>query len=118
MPKPIYDFIEGGAEDERAVANNRAAFDRVRFKPKTLVDVRRRSLACDLLGAPASAPIAIAPMGGLSSFAPSAELKLARAAAAAGVPCGVSTASAASLEELRAAAPACGSNFTSSTTSG
>jgi isopentenyl diphosphate isomerase/L-lactate dehydrogenase-like FMN-dependent dehydrogenase len=105
LPLPLFDFIDGGAEDEVAMRNNRAAFERIRFKPRTLVDVRSRSLGCTLLGAPAAAPVAIAPMGSLSAFAPAAELALARAAARAGVPCGVSTVSGATIEQLRDAAP-------------
>lgn len=105
LPKPLFDFIDGGAEDEVAMRHNRAAFERIRFKPRTLVDVRQRSLAVELLGAPAAAPIAVAPMGSLSAFAPSAELALARACEAAGIPCGVSTGTATSIEDLRAAAP-------------
>ena len=105
LPRPIFEFIDGGAEDEVAVRHNRAAFERVRFRPRTLADVERRSLACQLLGKPAAAPIAIAPMGGLSNYAPHAELALARACAAAGVPYSLSTAAAISIEDLRAQAP-------------
>jgi len=105
LPSPLFDFIDGGAEDEVAMRFNRAVFERVRFRPRTLADVRQRSVAATLLGLPAAAPIAIAPMGSLGAFAAGAELALARAAAAAGVPCGVSTAAGETIEKLREAVP-------------
>lgn len=105
LPKPVFDFIDGGAEDEVAVRYNRAAFERVRFRPRTVVDVTKRSLEVDLLGKRTAAPIAIAPMGSLSSFAPQAEIAMARACAAAGVPYGLSTAAAVSIDRLREEVP-------------
>jgi len=105
LPKPVFDFIDGGAEDEVAVRYNRAAFERVRFRPRTVVDVTKRSLEVDLFGKRMAAPIGIAPMGGLSNFAPGAEIAMARACAAAGVPYGVSTVAAVSLDRLREVVP-------------
>jgi isopentenyl diphosphate isomerase/L-lactate dehydrogenase-like FMN-dependent dehydrogenase len=105
LPKPIFDFIDGGAEDEVALRNNRAAFERIRFRPRTIADVTVRRIDTMLLGKPAGAPIGIAPMGGLSSFAPHAELSMARACAAANIPYGLSTAAGISIEDLRAAVP-------------
>ncbi len=105
LPKPVFDFIDGGAEDEVALRNNRSVFERVRFRPRTMADVQVRSIATTLLGKPAGAPIGIAPMGGLSSFAPHAELAMARACAAANIPYGLSTAAGISMEDLRAAVP-------------
>lgn len=105
LPKPVFDFIDGGAEDEAAVRNNRAVFERIRFRPRTMVDVQARSIAATLLGKPAGAPIAIAPMGGLANFAPHAELAMAQACAAADIPYCLSTAAGISIEDLRAALP-------------
>jgi len=105
LPKPVFDFIDGGAEDEVAVRNNRAAFERVRFRPRTVVDVETRSIATTLLGKPAAAPIGIAPMGGLSNFAPGAELAMARACEAAGIPYCLSTAAGITIEDLRRQVP-------------
>ena len=105
LPAPVFDFIDGGAEDETSVRNNRAVFERVRFRPRTLVDVETRSIAATLLGKPAAAPIGIAPMGGLSNFAPDAELAMARACEAAGIPYCLSTAAGISIADLRRAVP-------------
>jgi isopentenyl diphosphate isomerase/L-lactate dehydrogenase-like FMN-dependent dehydrogenase len=105
LPKPVFDFIDGGAEAEAALRNNREVFDRIRFRPRTVADVAVRRIDTTLLGKPAAAPIAIAPMGGLSSFAPHAELSMAKACAAAGIPYCLSTAAGISIEDLRAAVP-------------
>ena len=105
LPKPLFDFIDGGAEDEMALRNNRAVFERIRFRPRTMADVTVRRIDTMLLGTPAGAPIAVAPMGGLSSFAPRAELAMARACAAAKIPYGLSTAAGISIEDLRSAVP-------------
>ena len=105
LPKPLFDFIDGGAEDEVAVRNNRVVFERIRFRPRTIADVTTRSLDAQLLGKPVAAPIAIAPMGGLSNFAPHAELSLARACRDAGIPYALSTVAAISIEGLREQVP-------------
>jgi isopentenyl diphosphate isomerase/L-lactate dehydrogenase-like FMN-dependent dehydrogenase len=105
LPKPLFDFIEGGAEDEIAIRNNRAAFERIRFRPRTIADVETRSLTSSLFGKPMAAPIGVSPMGGLSNFAPHAEIAMARACAKAGIPYGLSTVAAVTPEQLREAAP-------------
>lgn len=105
LPKPLFDFIDGGAEDEVALRNNRAVFERVRFRPRTMADVQVRSIATTLLGKPAGAPIGIAPMGGLSTLAPHAELSMARACATANIPYGLSIGAGILIEDLRAAVP-------------
>ena len=53
LPKPVFDFIDGGAEDEVALRNNRSVFERVRFRPRTMADVQVRSIETTLLGKPA-----------------------------------------------------------------
>jgi (S)-mandelate dehydrogenase len=105
LPRPIFDWIEGGAEDEVSLRNNRQVFERVRFRPKTLVDVSERNQTIEVFGKPAASPFAIAPMGNLSLFWPEAEIACARAAAKAGVPFALSTASAVTLERVAESAP-------------
>ena len=51
LPRFVFDYVDGGAEDERTLAGNRDAFERLRFAPRTLVDVAERDLSCRLLGA-------------------------------------------------------------------
>ncbi len=105
LPQPVFDYLDGGAEYESAMRNNRAVFERVRFRPRTMVDVRKRSTETELFGTRVAAPFAIAPMGGLGLFWPRAEIAFARACAAANVPYGLSTGSNSTIEEVAAAAP-------------
>ncbi|MGH8734000.1 MAG: alpha-hydroxy acid oxidase, partial [Burkholderiales bacterium] len=79
---------------------NRAAFERVRLLPKVLVDVSKIEAAVDLLGKPSALPLAIAPTGGISAGRPGAELILARAAKAWGVPFTMATPSAFTIEQV------------------
>ena len=100
LPRAIFDFFDGGAEDEVTLRGNRAAFERVRLLPRVLVNVREVQLEVDLLGKPSSLPLAIAPTGGISAGRYGAELSLARAARAAGVPFTMATPSAFTIEHL------------------
>ena len=100
LPRAIFDFFDGGAEDEVTLRENRAAFERVRLLPKVLVDVSQIEAAVDLLGKPSSLPLAVAPTGGISAGRPGAELILARAAKAWGVPFTMATPSAFSIERV------------------
>jgi (S)-mandelate dehydrogenase len=67
LPRAIFDFFDGGAEDETTLRENRAAFERVRLLPKVLVNVREVDTTIDLFGSPSKLPLAIAPTGGISA---------------------------------------------------
>jgi (S)-mandelate dehydrogenase len=100
LPRAIFDFFDGGAEDETTLRGNRAAFERVRLLPKVLVDVSAADLKIELFGKTANLPLAIAPTGGISAGRPGAELILARAAKAWGVPFTMATPSAFTIERV------------------
>jgi isopentenyl diphosphate isomerase/L-lactate dehydrogenase-like FMN-dependent dehydrogenase len=85
LPSVIFDTIDGGAGDERAVRRNREAFASVTFRPKTLVDVTKRSLATSLFGQETSLPVLLAPNGVGQIICSDAELAIARAASKANV---------------------------------
>jgi 4-hydroxymandelate oxidase len=105
LPKEVYDFVTGGSWDEITLAENVAAWQRRRLRPRVLVDVAQVSTATTMLGAPCALPLAIAPMASQGDLHPDGELAAARAAAAAGVPLILSTVSTRSLEEVAAVAP-------------
>src|SRR5258708_17705607 len=63
VPKGMFEFVDRGTEDEVALRNNRAAFERIKFKPRTLVDVSGRSQEITLFANQQKMPIAIAPTG-------------------------------------------------------
>jgi (S)-mandelate dehydrogenase len=100
LPRAIFDFFDGGAEDEVTLRENRAAFERVRLLPKVLVDVSKVDTKVSLFGKEASLPLAIAPTGGISAGRFGAELILARAAKAWGVPFTMATPSAFTIERV------------------
>lgn len=100
LPRAIFDFFDGGAEDETTLRGNRAAFERVRLLPRVLVDVSAVDLKTEIFGKTANLPLAIAPTGGISAGRAGAELILARAAKAAGVPFTLATPSAFTIERV------------------
>ncbi|OGA66493.1 MAG: alpha-hydroxy-acid oxidizing enzyme [Betaproteobacteria bacterium RIFCSPLOWO2_12_FULL_65_14] len=100
LPRAIFDFFEGGAEDEVTLRDNRAAFERVRLLPKVLVDVAAVDTKATLFGTEAKLPLAIAPTGGISAGRAGAELALARAAKAFGVPFTLATPAAFTIERV------------------
>src|SRR3954465_3538645 len=100
LPRAIFDFFDGGAEDEVTLRENRAAFERVRLLPKVLVNVAQVDMTTDLFGVKSTLPLAIAPTGGISAGRAGAELILARAAKAFGVPFTMATPSAFSIERV------------------
>ncbi len=100
LPRGVFDFFEGGAEDEVTLSSNRAAFERIRLRPHVLVDVQHPDLSTRILGEPAAAPIVIAPTGAAGLGWPQADLAIARVAARAGIPFTLSTAATSSIEEV------------------
>ena len=105
LPRGVFDFIERGSEDDLAVVNNRASFDHYRLRPSVLKDVSRRSLATQILGRASPMPLVMAPTGAAGLVWHDGEVALARAAAAAGIPFTLSTASLTSIERIAAEAP-------------
>ncbi|WP_034384852.1 alpha-hydroxy-acid oxidizing protein [Deinococcus sp. YIM 77859] len=79
-------YIAGGAGAERTLRANLAAFERVRLLPRRLCGTRERDLSVDLLGQTLKSPLLLAPIGVLEAAHPQADLAVARAAAAEGVP--------------------------------
>jgi len=100
VPRPLFGFIDGGAEDEVSLADNRAAFERWKFRQRVFVDVSRIDTEVDLFGTPIRLPLAISPTGLAGLAWPRAEIALARAAAAYGIPFTLATPSTSSLERV------------------
>ncbi len=105
LPRAVFDFFDGGAEDEVTLRDNCAAFERQRLLPRVLVDVSRADTSTQLVGAPSALPLAIAPTGAAGFGWPGADVAIAKAAAAAGVPYTLSSSATASIERIANAAP-------------
>ncbi|MGW5691169.1 aminotransferase class I/II-fold pyridoxal phosphate-dependent enzyme [Streptomyces asiaticus] len=100
----VWDFIEGGAGEERTLAANRAAFDRTRLSPRVLTGVGECDPSTTVLGRRWGAPVAVAPMAYHTLMHPDGETATARAAGAAGLPLVVSTFAGRTFAEIAAAA--------------
>lgn len=105
LPAGVFDYIDGGAEDERTLEHNVGAFARYQFQPRVLRDVSRLDTSTTLFGRPLSFPLVLAPTGFTRIADSQGELAVARAAARAGVPYSLSTMGTRSIEEVAAAAP-------------
>ena len=104
VPKGLFEFVDRGTEDEVSLRNNRAVFDRIRFKPRTLVDVSKRTQEITLFGHKQNMPICIAPTGTAGLMWHDGEIALARAANDAGIPFCLATGSMTAMERVAAEA--------------
>jgi (S)-mandelate dehydrogenase len=104
LPRGLFEFIDRGSDDELAIINNRVAFDRVKFRPRTLVDVSARSGETVVLGQTIDLPLAVAPTGAAGLVWHKGEMALARAASAAKVPFTLATRSMSAMEDIAAEA--------------
>jgi lactate 2-monooxygenase len=100
LTRGAYGYVAGGAGSEDTMRANREAFRRWRIVPRMLRDVSTRDLSTTVLGTAMPAPLLLAPVGVQSIVHAEAEVAVARAAAATGVPMVLSTASSRSLEEV------------------
>ncbi len=103
LPRGVFDYIDGGAEDEIALSANSAGFRRIGFKPRILREVGEVDTSTSLLGKPLPFPLVLAPTGFTRIAEPAGELAVARAAARAGVPYSLSTLGTRTIEEVAAA---------------
>jgi 4-hydroxymandelate oxidase len=105
LPRAVFDYIAGGACDELSLGDARAAFDRIRFRPRVLVDVSQRRLETTLQGHRLRAPIIVAPTAMHVLAHKDGELATARAAARFGTIMVLSTLSSTPVEDVVTAAP-------------
>jgi len=99
LPKIMFDFIEGGVEDETGLRTNANAFRDLRLVPRYYIDTAKREQKATLFGRTYASPFGIAPTGMAGAFRKDAELYLSQAAKEADVPYLMSGASNASMEQ-------------------
>ena len=102
LPSGVFDYIDGAAEDELTSRRNRAAYQRVEFRPRVLRDVTVVDARTSLLRREMRFPLVLAPTGFTRIADPQGELAVARAAARAGIPYTLSTLATRSIEEVAA----------------
>lgn len=103
LSQTTLDYYSSGAWDEITLRDNRAAFERVKLRPRILVDVSDRNLSTSILGQPLQLPLLIAPMAFQCLAHPDGEIATALAAASAGVGMVLSTMATKSIEEVATA---------------
>ena len=101
LPRVVFAYIDGGAEDEITLQANRLAFRDVTFRPRQCVPVPSCNLRTTLLGASLELPFMLAPVGFCRMFYPRGDVHAARAAHAAGTVYILSTFSGTRLEDVR-----------------
>lgn len=106
MDPHAWDFIEGGAGEERTLAGNLRAFDRVRLRTRVLSGVGDCDTSVTVLGSRWAAPVGVAPLAYHTLVHPEGEAATVRGAGAAGLPVVVSTFAGRTFEDLAAAATA------------
>jgi len=100
LPKVIFEFIDGGAQDETTLRANREDFQKWRFRTRVLTDVSSRDQSITLLGQRCASPLILAPTGLAGLLSRRGELAAARAAEKYGVPYCLSTMATCSIEEI------------------
>src|SRR5580765_450947 len=105
LPHPVFEYVAGGVEDNRARESNRNAFHDWDFLPRVLVGVKHRKTDVTLFGHAYSAPFGVAPIGIAALYAYRGDIVLARAAREANLPMVMSGSSLIRLEDVFAESP-------------
>ena len=100
LPRVVFDYIDGGAEDEWTLRANSLAFEAVTFRPRCAVAVPSCDLRTVVLGTSLSMALILAPVGSCRLMYPRGEEAAARAAGRAGIICTLSTLSGCRLEDV------------------
>jgi L-lactate dehydrogenase (cytochrome) len=103
IPRPVFDYVDGAADEEISAAANTAAFRSWRFLPRVLAGVGAADTAAPVFGTTLPAPMLLGPTGYTRMLHPDGEIGAARSALRHGVPYTLSTMATTGIEELRAA---------------
>src|ERR687892_1308004 len=103
LPRVVFDYIDGGAEDESTLRANCRAFEAVTMRPRCAVATPVCDLRTSVLGTPVSMPLILAPVGSCRLMYPRGEEAAAHAAGEANIICTLSTLSGCRLEDVAAA---------------
>ena len=104
LPIGVFDYIDGGAEDEITLRENVEAYRKVSFKPRVLRDMANIDTSTSLFGRKLAFPLVLAPTGFTRIAHSEGELAVVRAATRAGIPFTLSTMATRSIEECASVA--------------
>ena len=99
VPRMFYEYADSGSWTQSTYRANESDFQDIKLRQRVAVDITERSVATQMIGQPASMPVALAPVGLTGMQHPDGEIKAARAAEKFGVPFTLSTMSICSIEE-------------------
>ncbi|MBS3927276.1 MAG: alpha-hydroxy-acid oxidizing protein [Sphingomonadales bacterium] len=102
LPWPVFDYIDGGADDELTKARNTEAYTRADLVPDVLAGVEQIDMSCTIMGKPSALPLILSPTALQRVFHWQGERAVARAAEKFGVWCGISSLATVSIEEIGA----------------
>lgn len=105
IPKIVYDFVEGGVDDEDGLSTNRDAFQRRMLIPRYMTDISKIDQSTTLFGKTYSSCYGIGPTGGIGNFRRGGDMMLAAAARDANIPFVMSGAATGRMEDLATVAP-------------
>lgn len=100
LPKGVFEYVDRGAEDEIAMADNREVFKHLKLRTKFMVDLTKRDMGVDIFGKRIEFPLVISPTGVAGLCWYQGEHQLAKAAAAKGVPFTLATGSITAMEKI------------------
>jgi L-lactate dehydrogenase (cytochrome) len=103
VPRVVFDYIDGGAEDELTLRANTRVYEEITLRPRGAVEVADCDLSTTVLGTRLSLPFLLAPVGSTRLFYPRGEVAAARAAGRAGTAYSLSTLGGSSIEDVREA---------------
>jgi len=104
LPRGVFEYIDGGAEDGIALQHNREVYRSLKIKNRVLIDVAKRSTATEIFGKKIAMPYGISPTASAGLTSERGEVALAKAAAKMGVPCTAATSALTPMEEIYEAA--------------
>ncbi len=99
-PRPVFDYVDGGSDEELSLRANTRAFRRWRFQPRALVNVSDADTSARFLDSAAPLPLALAPTGYTRMMHPAGEIGAARAAQRHGLPYTLSTMATTTIEAV------------------
>src|ERR1700733_1463623 len=105
LPRGVFDYVDGGTEDEITKRRNTAAFEELSLRPRMGIWVDEPEMSTTLFGQRISFPVLTAPCGGMKLVHPDGDIGVARAAASAGTMHVASSVSGFSLEEIAQGSP-------------
>jgi L-lactate dehydrogenase (cytochrome) len=100
IPRPVFDYVDGGSDEEVSLAANVRAFRRWRFQPRALPEIVTVDTTARLLDRDLPLPLALAPTGYTRMMHPGGEIAAARAAQRHGLPYALSTMATTTIEAL------------------